>query len=59
VNEAEVREGRQRIELVLVAEDEALVLTSTAAIYSSLFLYRDSEPPLYIGHYHHSHIHIE
>jgi hypothetical protein len=29
VNKAEVREGKKRIEVVLVAEDEALVLTST------------------------------
>jgi hypothetical protein len=31
VNKAEVGEGTKRIELVLVAEDEALILTSTAA----------------------------
>ena len=29
VNKAEVREGRWRIDLMLLAEDEALVLAST------------------------------
>jgi hypothetical protein len=64
VNKAEVREGRYKIEVVLVAEDEALVLTSTATCSScsatggpgDLFFttsVENIEPPLYTGHYLH------
>jgi hypothetical protein len=51
VNKAEVRVGTQRIELVLVAEDEAEALQEDRGDLFFTISVENREPLLYIGHY--------